>query len=161
FFAAAQLEAQVPPIVVNPATLPNGAPGVFYNQTITATGGFGPPYIFSVSSGTLPTGLTLTPPGFTSSAMLSGTPSAVGSFTFTITATDGESGTGSRTYTVTICPPIGILPSSLPGGTQGTPYSQTLTGVGGQSPYTFTVTSGSLPTGLTLSSFGVISGTPT
>src|SRR3954467_11913756 len=50
--------------------------------------------------------------------------------------------------------------SELKSGTVGTPYSETITAQGGTSPYTFAVTSGSLPTGLTMTT-GVISGTPT
>ncbi len=49
----------------------------------------------------------------------------------------------------------------LPNGTQSTAYSQTVTASGGTGPYTFAITSGSLPAGLSLSSGGVISGTPT
>jgi Putative Ig domain len=60
-----------------------------------------------------------------------------------------------------VCPTITISPPTLPAGTQGTPYSQQLVGSGGQAPYTFAVTSGTLPAGLTLTSGGLLSGTPT
>ena len=70
-----------PPITVNPSTLPNGTTIVAYSQTITASGGSSP-YTFTVSSGSLPGGLTLTTAG-----VLSGTPTAAGSFTFTVKAT--------------------------------------------------------------------------
>jgi hypothetical protein len=56
---------------------------------------------------------------------------------------------------------ITISPTSLPQATKGTAYSQTLTASGGTAPYTYAVISGALPTGLSLSSGGVISGTPT
>ncbi|HVR41660.1 MAG TPA: carboxypeptidase regulatory-like domain-containing protein [Thermoanaerobaculia bacterium] len=60
------------------------------------------------------------------------------------------------------CPDINLSPDSLPDGTVGTPYSQTISAAGGLSPYTFSVTPGTLPPGLSLaSSTGVISGTPT
>jgi len=162
FFTAASAYGGTAPIVVTPATLPNGTVGVGYNQTVSATGGAGT-YTWSVSLGTLPTGLGLAPPASGPSVQVSGIPTAAGTFTFTILAMDRFGGQGSHSYTVTIsCPSIAILPSSLPGATQFTPYSQTLTGVGGQSPYTFRVTSESgLPTGLSLSNSGVISGTPT
>jgi len=65
------------------------------------------------------------------------------------------------TITVTNSVSLGITTSSLPNGTVGTAYSQTLAATGGTSPYTWKITSGSLPTGLSLSSSGVISGTPT
>jgi hypothetical protein len=59
------------------------------------------------------------------------------------------------------CPTITVSPTSLPNGTQGTPYNQTITASGGTAPYSFAVTSGSLPAGLSLSNAGVLSGTPT
>jgi hypothetical protein len=57
--------------------------------------------------------------------------------------------------------PIFISTSSLPGATVGSPYSATLTAGGGNGPYMWSITSGALPPGLSLSSSGVISGTPT
>jgi Putative Ig domain./Protein of unknown function (DUF3494). len=58
------------------------------------------------------------------------------------------------------CAPITVHPASVPNGNIGTPYSQTFTADGGLAPYTFTMTSGSLPLGLTLHSSGVLQGTP-
>jgi hypothetical protein len=64
-------------------------------------------------------------------------------------------------YSLTFqAPTIVVAPASLPQGTQGTAYSQTLTASGGTAPYTFAITAGALPTGLTLNSAGVLSGTP-
>src|SRR5262249_22318808 len=113
---------------------------------------------FAVTSGTLPTGLTLA-----SGGGLTGTPTAEGNFNFTVTATDSTGVcTGALSYAVRVCPAaMAVNPASLPGGTIGTAYNQTLTGSGGTSPYTFAVTSGALPNGLSLSTAGVISGTPT
>jgi Putative Ig domain len=54
-----------------------------------------------------------------------------------------------------------VSPTTLPNGTVGTAYSQTITATGGTSPYTFAVSGGTLPAGLTLTSGGVLSGTPT
>jgi hypothetical protein len=142
-------------LTVLPASLPNGLNGTPYSQTITASGGTGP-YTFVVSSGALPAGLSLS-----SGGVLSGTPSGSGPSTFTVLATDSVSNTGSRSYTITIGSNIlTVAPSTLPNGTQGTAYSQTITASGGTAPYSFTVTSGTLPTGLSLSSGGVLSGTP-
>lgn len=59
------------------------------------------------------------------------------------------------------CPAISILPASLPSATQGIAYNQQLTGSGGLAPYVFTVASGTLPAGLTLTAAGLVSGTPT
>jgi hypothetical protein len=138
-------------VSVSPTTLPNGANGVAYSQTITASGGTAP-YTFSVGSG-LPPGLTLT-----SAGLLSGVPTAAGPYAFTITATQGNGGAGSRNYRVTIAPAVAPSLSTLAvTGCQS--YSLTMsTGAPG---YSFAVTSGSLPAGLTLTSAGRLSGTAT
>jgi hypothetical protein len=157
-----------PVITVNPATLPPGVVGTPYSQTISASGGMAP-FTFRVSSGALPPGLTLTPAN-TGTAVISGTPITPGLFSFTITATDANGCPGSRPYSIVIpvvpsCPFITVSPPTLAAPVLGTPYSQTILASGGTAPYTFTVSSGALPPGLTLSSTGaataVISGTPT
>jgi hypothetical protein len=96
-----------------------------------------------------------------------------GGFTVTVTASninsDGVPNVGTSTdqdfalviYNALPCPAISIVEPSLPDGAVGAPYNQTLTGSGGAGPYTFAVQLGSLPSGLTLSSGGVISGSPT
>ncbi len=157
FFAAAPACGQ-PVVTISPPTLPNGTVGVAYNQTLSGSGGLGS-YGWTVSSGVLPTGLSLSS-GFSKSAQIFGTPSAAGSFTFTITATDDSNNRGSQPYTVAICPAsISLSPSSLPGGTQGVGYNQTITASPAGS-YSFSVTAGALPPGLTLGSSGIVSGTP-
>ncbi|MEQ1748675.1 MAG: putative Ig domain-containing protein, partial [Prosthecobacter sp.] len=147
-----------PVITVNPSTLPDGTVGAAYSQTISATGGTSP-YSFSLSSGTLPAGLTLN----SSTGILSGTPTAsTGAATsLTFRATDNFGCQGTRAVLLKICPVITINPASLPAGTVGTAYSQTLTASGGVAAYSYAVTSGTLPLGLTLNAAsGVISGTP-
>jgi len=92
-------EVQEP--ILSPATLADGTYGAAYSQTLTATeqpGGAGGPYSFAVTAGTLPPGLSLDGTAGT----LSGTPTAAGPFSFTITATDGTGFTGSQSYTLTI-----------------------------------------------------------
>ena len=147
-----------PTITLSPAGLPGGMVGTAYSQTIAASGGTAP-YTFAKTAGAKPPGLSLT-----SGGLLSGTPTDAGIFNFTVTATDAHGCTGSQTYSVTIqgypCPSITISPSSLPGGTVGTPYSQTIAASGGTAPYTFAKTAGAKPPGLDLSSTGLLSGTP-
>lgn len=148
-----------PTITLTPS-LPSAIVGFAYNQTITASGGTST-YTYAVTAGVLPAGLTLASDG-----TLSGTPTAGGTFNFTVTATDNSTGTGpytgSQAYTFTVTAPlIAILPSTLSAATVGTPYSATLSGDGGTPPYTFAITSGALPAGLTLASDGTLSGTPT
>jgi len=126
-----------------------------YSQTITATGGTGA-LTFSAPAASLPTGLTLSTAG-----VLSGTPTATGTFTFIVTATDSLGVNGTHSYTVVINPAVTITTTALPGGTVGTAYNQTISATGGTGALTFSVPGASLPSGLTLSTTGVLSGTPT
>lgn len=154
------ISAAVTPVVVTPTTLPNAVQNVAgYNQTIAATGGTGAK-TFAVTSGALPTGLTLSTAG-----ALTGTPTAVGTFNFTITATDTLSATGAQAFTIIITAPVvavSITTTTLPNAVQNVAgYNQTIAATGGTGAKTFAVTSGTLPTGLTLSAAGALSGTPT
>jgi uncharacterized protein YhjY with autotransporter beta-barrel domain len=144
-------------LTVNPSTLPAGTQNVVYNQSVSATGGTGP-YTFSVSAGALPAGLSLAP----STGVISGSPTGSGPSTFTISALDSQGNTGSRPYTVNIGGnTLTLNPASLPSGSQGTPYSQTVVGTGGTAPYTYSLTSGALPAGVSLNpNTGAITGTP-
>lgn len=144
------------PVLAN-ASVPNAIVGVSYSQTFTASQG-SLPYTFSVTEGTLPAGLTLTAAG-----VLSGTPTTAGSSAFTITVTDGADLTDSRSYTIATvaeAPAITSAPT-LPAATVTEPYAATLQATGGLSSYVWTVSSGSLPAGLSLATTGQISGTPT
>lgn len=100
-----------------------------------------------------------------SGSTLSYTPAAgySGSDSFTYTVTESESGlSDTATVTVTVTAPALVLsPTNLPGGTANVAYSQTLSATNGTSPYSFAVTGGVLPSGLTLSTSGALSGTPT
>ncbi|WP_377706327.1 putative Ig domain-containing protein [Pseudomonas protegens] len=243
--ATVTLTVSAPTLAITPTTLPDGIQGTAYNQTVTATGGT-TPYTYAISAGSLPAGLSLN----TSSGVISGTPTVSGTFNLTVTATDANSATGSRAYTLQMnglppvanavsatvaanssanpiilnitggaassvaiataashgtatasgtsitytptagysgsdsftytatnasgtsspatvtltvsAPTLAITPTTLPDGTQGTAYNQTVTATGGTTPYTYAISAGSLPAGLSLNtSSGVISGTPT
>ncbi len=141
-------------VSVNPATLPNGQIGVAYSQQLTQTGGTGT--IAWSSTGTLPNNLTLN----TSTGLLAGTPTAAGTFNFTVRATDANQCFGERAYTLTICPTITIAPGSLANGFVGTAYAQAFTQTGGVGAITWS-SSGTPPNGLTLNAAtGVLAGLP-
>jgi hypothetical protein len=85
------------------------------------------------------------------------------SVTITATSVENTSSSGSDTFTITATvAPLAVQTASLPQGTAGVAYtSTTLQATGGVSPYSWSVPSGSLPTGLSLSAAGLISGMPT
>ena len=91
------------------------------------------------------------------------TPAATGTYTYTMTCTSAAgSQSASAMLTVQAVPPLSITSSSLPNGQIGTAYSTTLAATGGIAPYSWSVTSGALPAGLSLNaSSGAITGTPT
>jgi large repetitive protein len=147
-------------ISITPSSLPSGSVGVAYtNTTLSASGGIAP-YTYSLSLGSLPTGLALS-----SSGVISGTPTSAGNFSFTVVATDHNGATGTQAYsnvsigsaTITLTPSSPILPAA----TAEAVYSETFSSSGGTAPYQYSITSGALPPGLTLSSAGVLNGTPT
>ncbi len=151
------------PIVVatSPAPPAGTVTNAFAGFSFGVTSGGSPPFTWSVTQGALPPGLTLTADGY-----LSGTPTATGAFAFTATATDGAPtpATGSAPFNVTINSPdpLAISPGNAPpAGVHGTSYGFVFTATGGYLPLGWAVTRGTLPAGLTLSSDGTLSGTPT
>ena len=139
--------------VTTTSPLPNGGLGVAYSQTLQAIGGTAP-YTWSATG--LPTWLTLDP----TTGILSGTPTAGGTWTIAVTVTDAARGTATASLSLTV-DTLTITPATLTNGSVGVPYSATLT-VAGTTVANWAVTAGTLPTGLALDpSTGVISGKPT
>ncbi|MGI2032706.1 putative Ig domain-containing protein [Rhizobium panacihumi] len=246
--ATATITVAIPTFTFSPpaGALPVAAVGSAYSQQITAAGGSGS-YSYAVTTGALPAGLTLT-----SAGVIEGTPTSVGTSSFTITATDtvsafgavsytlevalpppvasnvsltvaansgatsvplalsggaaasvavatvpahgtatvsgtgisytpaaGYSGTDSFTYTATnptatsapatvtitvTAPALAFSPAAgaLPGATVATAYSQTFVASNGTAPYSYAISSGAAPAGMTLDpSTGALTGTPT
>src|SRR5262249_14514359 len=134
-----------------------------YSQTVSASGGTSP-YTYSVSVGSLPTGLSLN----SSTGAITGTPTVANTFSFTIKAVDSTTGTGSpfsgtQAYSVTItAPPLSLVSTPSTNTKIGVAYSQTNVASGGTGSYTYSISAGALPAGLTLNtSTGTVSGTPT
>ncbi|HET7014345.1 MAG TPA: putative Ig domain-containing protein, partial [Streptosporangiaceae bacterium] len=135
---------------------PGGEVGVSYSDSLTVTGGTSP-FTWSISSGSLPPGITIN----SSTGKLSGTPTTAGTYSFTVRVTDNASLSATQAMSITIVPAPSLTFGAPPGGWTNTVYSYTLSATGGTTPYTFSLSSGSLPAGLSLSASGVISGTPT
>src|SRR5271166_364985 len=164
------------PPTIHTQTLPGGVVGQNppYGAILSAIGGTGA-YTWSISSGSLPPGLTLN----ASQGIISGTPTTIGNYPFTVQVTDAKNLSSTADLSIyiegvvvvsNICG-MSSVPNACPSGSQGVPYSQTLTASGGLQPYTWCVlatgggcdpTQASLPPGLSLNTAtGVISGTPT
>jgi hypothetical protein len=137
---------------VNTPTLPTIKVGSSYSATLTVSGGTAP-YTWSVLSGNLPTGLRLS-----SSGVISGTPTAAGAFGVVIQLTDSSPSPLSATISIAFNIPLTISPASLPRAKLHKAYAGTLKASGGTGPYTWSLISGALPTGLTLSASGTITG---
>lgn len=103
-------------------------------------------------SGMLPPGLHL------SGRVITGTPTTAGTYNFGITAADPQGNSCSMLYTISV---LRITTTTLPSYTVGTPYSYQLSVTGGGGNYGWSLESGSLPDGITLSETGLLSGTPT
>jgi alpha-tubulin suppressor-like RCC1 family protein len=155
--ANAKTATKVVSMVVNPAvsvttgSLPSGVVGTAYSQTLAGTNGTSP---YTWTSTVLPAGLSLSSDG-----VISGTPTTIGTTSVTFTIHDANAKTATKVVSMVMNPAVSVSTTSLAGGVVGTSYSQTLSGADGTSPYTWTSTT--LPAGLSLSSGGVVSGTPT
>ena len=149
------------PLTINTTALPNGQVGAAYSTSLTATGGT-TPYTWSLTSGTLPAGLSLN----TTTGAITGTPTATANATsLTFKLTDSSSPVQTKTVTLSLtiaAATLTINTTALPNGQVGATYSASLTATGGTTPYTWSLTSGTLPAGLSLNTTtGAITGTPT
>jgi DNA-binding beta-propeller fold protein YncE len=145
-------------IAITTLSLPNGSTTASYDQIVATQYGEGSDN-FSVSAGSLPNGLGID----SSTGEITGTPTNLGTFNFTIQVTDGLDGTASQALSIDITfPPVTITTTSLPNSAIDAHYDQTIATSGGTSPFTFIIENGSLPTGLSMnSSSGEITGTTT
>ena len=151
--------AQPDPLSIGGPSSLSAVKGTSFTNALPATGGT-PPYSWQVAAGALPAGISLN----STTGTLAGTPTAPGSFGVMIQVTDSRSQTAQKPLTFTVTdpavPPVEILTSVLPAATKGVGFNQPLSATGGKPPYTWTVTAGALPGGVTLAATGIISGTP-
>jgi hypothetical protein len=128
-----------PTITMTPTgALSGGTAGAAYSTTLTQAGALGAP-TFAVTAGALPPGLTLS-----SAGTISGTPSATGTFNFSVTVNDNSGCTAVSSYSITVvCPPNPTTLNGLPtlcsnAGlytlTQGLPIGGTYSGTGVTGP---------------------------
>jgi hypothetical protein len=154
---------------------PTGQVGQPYTLQLISLGGCDL-YRWEITNGALPPGLTMS-----SSGLITGTPTAVASVEPWVTVHDltpdqggypwcGRDNHSERQFVFNVVAGLSIQNQSVPGGTIGRPYSMTLTALsvtntnpvqGSPATATWTVQSGNLPAGVTLSSQGLLSGTPT
>lgn len=147
--------------ITSAANLPSVTVQSGYSTLLQATGGKAP-YTWSISSGSLPAGLGLSP----KTGLISGTPTTSGNSTFSASVTDSASPAQTRSIGLSLvvaAAPLAITSgSTLPAAKIESSYSTSIQATGGRPPYTWAVSTGTLPAGLSLASnTGVVSGTPT
>jgi len=146
-------------LVISTNSLPNGTTGMAYSDNLEASGGI-TPYVWTITAGSLPPGLSLSREG-----NISGTPTGSGQSSFTVQVTDSSSpaqkALSSLSITVGNTPPaLSITLSLSPTATNGVFYSSSAQANGGKPPYSWSISAGSLPPGLALAATtGTVSGT--
>jgi hypothetical protein len=146
--------------------LPNGNVGTAYSASLFSSGASGDkPVEYRIVSGRLPAGLSMTRSFGVASALITGTPTTVGTSSFTVEARDGTGQTVRKSFTIAIDPPLPLVITNasdvLAPATVGVSYQIQLFADGGVKPYSWSLAAGQLPQGLSLSRSGLISGTPT
>jgi phospholipase C len=161
-------QTPLPPLILQQRTCPqikvtcpaaNGQAGLPYSSVVSATGGIAP-YTFYTNQftpGSPPNGMAPSP----STGVMAGTPAAPGTFAFSIEAVDSTGTANAQNCKLTIAPSPVTLGCGSAVGEMGVTYSSSLPAAGGVPPYTFSITSGSLPPGLSLNtSSGAVAGIP-
>lgn len=149
-------------LTVPAATLPVGILGTAYSASLPSSGGLAP-LTWSIYSGNLPSGVVLQQ----GTGVISGTPTETGTFSFIVTVVDSspiQQTFTSPTFSITINPsgPLTITSTAMPDGAAGAAYQGQLVATGGTAPLKWAVTSGALPSGLTLNpATAAITGIPT
>jgi large repetitive protein len=125
-----------------------------YSFQVTASGGG--TQTWSIASGSLPPGIAFSPGG-----LLSGTPTTPGDYQFVVRVSDG-SRSDSETFIIRVVQRLAAAAPPISPAEVGIAFTTAVSATGGRAPYTWSLTGGTLPTGLTLDpATGTISGTPT
>lgn len=149
-----------PALSISTTSLAPGTVDAVYAGAVATQGGVAP-LTWGVISGAPPPGLVLNP----ANGKITGVPTTAGTFSFTVQVKDSAlptSQTATQALSITIATPapLSITTSSLAAGVTATGYSATLQATGGVLPYTWSITNGQLPAGLSINSSGTITGTP-
>lgn len=156
FQSALTLRVDAAQFMISTNSIAGASTNVPYSQGIAAIGGT-PPYTFEFLSGTLAPGLSVSTGG-----VISGTPTSAGTYNFVIRSTDAAALTAQANFSIVVSGTgPRVVVSSLPTGVLNQIYFGSLLAQGGTAPYSFSILSGALPSGLTLSLAGAITGTPT
>jgi hypothetical protein len=148
------------PLSITTGSLPNAQVGSAYRTSLAAGGGT-PPYTWTLTAGAFPPGLSLAASGVISGTPIGGANGATLTFQVKDAATPAQTKNVTLALTV-LAGVLSITTNSLPNGHVGTAYDATLSAGGGTRPYTWALTSGTLPAGLSLNTAsGEITGTPT
>jgi large repetitive protein len=146
-----------PAVQILTNSLPAGTTQTPYDARLSASGGL-TPYVWSASG---LGGLSIN----RATGEISGTITATGNFTISVTVTDANGASVTSNLAVTVAPPpppkLQITTTQLANGQVGVAYIGPIAAIGGTGNYTFSLTVGSLPTGLSMTGGGVIRGTPT
>ncbi|MCX6855947.1 MAG: putative Ig domain-containing protein, partial [Verrucomicrobia bacterium] len=141
------------PVISTDTSLVPGSVNGSYSVTLAASGGTAP-YTWTLDSGSLPAGLTLSEVG-----VLSGIPTTVATSGFTVRLEDSHGFSVTKALSVRVSD-LGIATTGLLTAVRNVNFNQSLIGLGGTAPYTWSLSAGTLPVGLSLSSAGGLSGIP-
>jgi hypothetical protein len=157
-------------VAITTTSLPNGTVNKAYSASIYASGGC-TPYTWTITSGSLPAGITKKVSSTTTSLNLSGTPTSAATSSFTVAAKGCGGNLSTHSYKIVIqssstSSNVTIKTTTIPNGTVNTAYSASILAAGGCTPYKWAIASGSLPAGLTARASSTtttlnLSGTPT